>query len=90
MDEKRTVYAHSLLFRCRGCEGPIAISVIRAESNLEVVDGRVFNLLCKCGWLKRAMGLEAVSHYVTPWERQPSIDDARVIDAPTLQVLSSF
>jgi hypothetical protein len=79
MNECRAVYAHSLLFRCDGCKGSIALTVISAGRTLEEIDGSAFDLFCKCGWIKRALGIEAARHHVTPWERR-SLDDNGVSD----------
>ena len=74
MAEENVPFVHSLVFRCDTCREPIPITLISEELNLEAVDGHAFDLLCKCGWLKRALGMEAAVHNVAPWESQPSPD----------------
>jgi hypothetical protein len=61
-------YVHSLLFRCEDCMGPLTISVPSEESNLERVDGDIFEVECTCGWWKNLLGVEAVRHWVVTWE----------------------
>ena len=61
-------YVHSLLFRCEECNGPLAISVSSEEVNLERIDGDIFDVECVCGWWKTLSGVEAVRHWVVPWE----------------------
>jgi hypothetical protein len=68
MDGKLQPYLHSLLFRCEQCKEPIPISAMSAERNLEKIDGDSFDVQCKCGRSKQLLGLEAVRHYVIPWE----------------------
>jgi hypothetical protein len=68
MDGKPPIYVHSLLFRCGQCKEPLVILAKSAERNLDGIDGDSFDVECKCGWLKKLLGLEAVNHYVTLWE----------------------
>ena len=68
LDKENVPFVHSLVFRCDGCREPIPIILMSEVLTLEKVDGHAFDLLCKCGWLKRALGMEAVVHNVAPWE----------------------
>jgi hypothetical protein len=68
-------YVHSLLFRCKRCKEPLSISVMSAEGNLENIDGNCFDLRCECGWLKSLLGVEAIRHWVVPWEVQRSVNE---------------
>jgi hypothetical protein len=74
MDGNLQPYVHSLLFRCKQCKEPIAISAMSAERNLEKIDGDFFDVQCKCGRLKTLLGLEAVRHYVIPWEDAQNVE----------------
>jgi hypothetical protein len=76
MDKENAPYVHLLVFRCDNCRKPILITVMSEERNLEMVDGQAFDVLCRCGCLKRALGMEAVVHKVAPWEMRPSADDS--------------
>ena len=38
MDAKHLPYVHLLLYRCNRCFGPIALSIMRHEANLEKID----------------------------------------------------
>lgn len=68
MDGEHIEYVHSRLFQCIQCKEPLVICVMTAERNLENIDGNPFEVRCKCGWMKRLLGMEAVRHWVTPWE----------------------
>ena len=74
MDKENAPFVHSLVFQCDICREPIPITLMSEELTLEKVDGHAFDLLCKCGWLKRALGMEAIVHNVAPWESWPSTD----------------
>ncbi len=74
MDKENGPFVHSLVFRCDSCREPIPITVMSEERILEAVDGEAFDVLCKCGSLKRALGMEAIVHKVAPWELRPSPD----------------
>lgn len=65
MDEK---YVHVLLFRCKRCKEPLVKSVPSEERNLERIDGDTFDVACNCGWFGNSVGVEAVRHWVSPWE----------------------
>ena len=71
MDNNHSIFVHSLVFRCDICREPIPMTLMSKEITLEKFDGHAFDLLCKCGWLKRALGMEAVVHNVAPWELSP-------------------
>jgi hypothetical protein len=66
-------YTHLLLFRCKRCTEPLAISVMTEEANLERVDGETFDVECNCGWFGNLLGVEAVRHWVTQWEFAQSV-----------------
>jgi hypothetical protein len=74
VDKENGPFVHLLVFQCSSCREPILITLMREEHNLEKVDGQAFDLLCKCGCLKRTLGLEAVGHHIAPWELRPSFD----------------
>jgi hypothetical protein len=61
-------YAHLLLFRCRQCDEPVAVPVIGQASNLEEIDGHAYDVKCRCGWAESLLGVEAIAHWVVPWE----------------------
>jgi hypothetical protein len=67
MDANHLPYVHLLLFRCAECDGPIALSIMREELTLEGVDGKVFDLNCKCGSSRARFGVEASRHWVVLW-----------------------
>src|ERR1700692_607962 len=68
-------YSHLLLFRCKRCHEPVAISVMSEEGNLERIDGDTFDVECNCGWFRNSsLGVEAVRHWVTPWEFAQSVE----------------
>jgi hypothetical protein len=66
MHHNYSVFVHTLLFRCQVRRQPIPISVLRSEANLEGVDRSSFDLNCSCG-RSVVIGIQAVSHWVTPW-----------------------
>lgn len=71
MDAK---YTHLLLFRCKRCKEPVAISVVSEEANLERIDGETLDVECNCGWFRNSLGVEAVRHWVTPWEFEQTVE----------------
>jgi hypothetical protein len=44
------------------------------EANLERIDGETFDVECNCGWFRNALGVEAVRHWVTPWEFEQRVE----------------
>ena len=68
MDLVNVVYVHLLLFRCKQCNKPVSISGISEAGNLEVIDGHTYEVECRCGWLEDLLGVEALRHWVVPWE----------------------
>ncbi len=62
-----TMFAHSLLFQCEACNGPIAISVTSTDRGLEAVDGAPLRVACGCGWVENLMGVSARRHWVVKW-----------------------
>jgi hypothetical protein len=62
-----TMFAHSLLFQCEACNGPIAISVTSSDRGLEAVDGAPLRVACGCGWAENLMGVSARRHWVVRW-----------------------
>ena len=60
------LYVHTLQFRCPACQKQLALSFKSADRNPEKFAVTAFDLICECGWLKRALGMEAVGHYVSP------------------------
>ena len=63
MDENNLAYVHLLLFRCKRCQEPVAISVMSEELNLERIDGETFDIECNRGWFRNSSsGVEAVKH----------------------------
>lgn len=62
-----TMFAHSLLFQCEACNGPIAISVTSTDRGLEAVDGTSLRVACGCGWVENLMGVSARRHWVVEW-----------------------
>jgi hypothetical protein len=67
MDGKRLTFVHSLLFRCRECKQPLPLCIMSTDRNGEKVDGNSFELLCRCGWSKTLLGMQAIRHWVVPW-----------------------
>jgi len=67
--------AHVLLFACPNCRRPLASACASEAKNLEVADGHWFNPHCHCGWTGDVIGLEAVKHWVEPWNI-PITEDA--------------
>jgi len=65
---EQELYVHTLLFRCGGCHEPVVLTFTSADRNPEKFAATALDLLCKCGWLKRVLGMEAVGHYVNLWE----------------------
>jgi len=75
MDENKLAYVHLLLFRCKRCQEPVAISVMSEARNLERIYGETFDIECNCGWFRNSsLGVEAVRHWVTPWDSAPSAE----------------
>jgi len=75
MDVKHLAYMHLLLFRCKRCKEGLAISMISEERNLEGIDGQNFEVKCKCGCAKTLLGVEAVGHWVSPWDDGQDVQD---------------
>lgn len=73
MDGNRVPYVHVLLFRCKGCNRPLAVSVVTEAANLEAIDGDLFDLKCDCGWLERLCGVEACRHWAVLWEAMQGV-----------------
>lgn len=67
MESKPVTFVHSLLFRCRECKQPLPLCVMSADRNSEKVDSNSFELMCKCGWSKCVLGMQAIRHWVVPW-----------------------
>lgn len=61
-------YVHLLLFRCKQCNEPVAVPVMRQARNLEEIDGDTYDLKCRCGYSDSLLGVEALAHWVVPWE----------------------
>jgi len=74
MDGMCKTFVHALLFRCTRCREPLAVFVTMPERNLENIDGSIFDLKCKCGWIKKLRGMQAIRHWVIPWTNP---DDAQ-------------
>ncbi len=76
MDTEQMPYVHLLLFRCKQCGEVLAISVASEARNLEKIDGDSHDFRCLCGWTENLLGVEALRHWVTPWENneQTAID----------------
>ena len=68
MDTEKMLYVHLLLFRCKQCGEVLAISVASEARNLEKIDGDSHDFRCLCGWTENLLGVEALRHWVTPWE----------------------
>jgi hypothetical protein len=73
MGEKRLPYVHLLLFRCERCNEPLVIFMRSEAANLEEIDGNSYVVECHCGWSKSMLGVEAIRHWVTPWEDRQSV-----------------
>jgi RNase P subunit RPR2 len=67
-------YTHILLFACRSCNKPLPIPVMSAARNLEKIDADRFDVQCECGWEKELLGIEAMRHWVTEWERKDATE----------------
>ena len=87
MDGKNLAYVHLLLFRCKRCKEPFAIPVTSTASNLEKIDGDTYSVECNCGWLQNLLGVEAVRHWVTPWEFAQSVEH---LSAAVTQLLTTL
>lgn len=63
-----THYIHTLLFMCPECAAPIAISDICPEKNLEIVDAKIFRIVCaQCGNATQVPGVVARARWVNEW-----------------------
>jgi hypothetical protein len=61
-------YAHTLLFTCPDCSLPMAISLIRDEKTLEMVDGQTHHVECRyCKTASELPGVTAKTHWVNEW-----------------------
>jgi hypothetical protein len=61
-------YVHVLLFACPNCEGPIAISRVSDQRNLELIDEARLMLRCvHCEKACEAIAVTAKRHYVDDW-----------------------
>ena len=64
-------YAHTLLFVCRNCDLPIAVSRISQEPNLESVESTTIRIRCDyCFNVFEVDGYTAQMHWVTDWSTQ--------------------
>jgi hypothetical protein len=76
MDEMFRTFVHALLFQCTRCKEFLPIFVAMPERNLENVDGSTFDLKCKCGWIKKLRGMQALRHWVIPWTNPNDTQEA--------------
>jgi hypothetical protein len=82
VDEKLTTYVHLLLFRCTQCGEPLIISVMSETVTLEKIDWDAFDVKCICGWLKRALRIEADKHYVAASTSDPQLETELKVVGP--------
>lgn len=64
-------FAHVLLFSCPNCDSPLASACVSTRKNLEPAEAHWFSPHCHCGWTGDVMGVNAVKHWVEPWEEAP-------------------
>jgi hypothetical protein len=76
MDHFYTPFVHTLLFSCKSCNRPLAISVLSARRNLEEIDADTFEVGCECGWRKESLGIEATRHWVNECEDKVTIENS--------------
>lgn len=69
MQQTTEAFAHVLLFACPQCNRPLASACASAKRSLEDADAHYFNPHCHCGWTGPVVGLEAVKHWVHPWQK---------------------
>ncbi len=63
-----TRYVHILLFVCRDCGQPIAISHISEERNFEAIDAEFLRIFCSyCYNFSNVTAVTAKKHYVEDW-----------------------
>jgi hypothetical protein len=67
---RHAAFVHLLLYRCQECEQPLATCIMSAERNLERIDGTSFTIVCKCGWSKSLLGMQAIRHWLAPWSNE--------------------
>jgi hypothetical protein len=93
MNVKHLAFEHLLLYRCSRCKKALPISVMSEEGNLEGIDGNAFEVECSCGCSKHLLGVEAVRHWVIPWDDgqdvkalngAANIQSPMMADCPTL------
>lgn len=60
-------FSHVLLFACPQCGSPLASACASKDKNLEVADAHWFTPHCHCGWGGPVIGVQAVKHWVEPW-----------------------
>ena len=77
MDANRCPYLHVLLFRCEQCNGPLPVPVMSEAANLEKIDGDIFGVECRCGWLQNMFGAEAAMHWVALWDDARQLPDSK-------------
>ena len=73
MAVKHIAYVHLLLFCCKQCNKPVSISGVSDVGNLEEIDGNTYEVECRCGWLENLLGVEALRHWVVPWEQRDNV-----------------
>ena len=78
MAANHMAYVHLLLFCCKRCNKPVSISGISEVGNLEEIDGHTYEVECRCGWVENLLGVEALRHWVIPWEQRKDVQHMRV------------
>ena len=46
-------------------------------ANLEKIDGDIFGVECRCGWLQNMFGAEAAMHWVALWGDARTLQDSK-------------
>ena len=84
---KAPAFLHLLVYRCQECDEPIALPVKSHEANLEGIDADLVDVQCRCGLLKKSLGMEAKRHLVVSWGNSsntegPPVSNPTVIVRP--------
>jgi hypothetical protein len=73
MNMNNPTCVHFLLFRCKQCNNPVSIAIFYNVRNLEEIDGHTYEVKCACGSSKDILGVEAIRHWVVPWEDRKDV-----------------
>ena len=90
---KAPAFLHLLVYQCQECDEPIALPVKSDEANLEGTDADLVDVQCRCGWLRKSLGMEAKRHLVISWGNSSNtevlpVSNASIVIRPQIKKCS--